>query len=131
MSARETHAPTYGRKPGGFSLYFLFALTALGLHCCTRRATLVGARGLLIAVASLAKHGSRARRPEEPQHVGSVVQLTGSRAQAQELWCTGLVARQHVEPSRTRDQTHVPCTGRQTLNHWITSLSFPLLKLCI
>ena len=58
-------------------------------------------------------------------------QLTGSRVQAQELWCTGLAAQQHVEPSRTRDQTHVPCTGRHTLNHWITSLSFPLLKLCI
>ena len=29
-----------------------------------------------------------------------------------------LVAPQHVEPSWTRDQTHVPC--RQILNHWTT-----------
>ena len=32
---------------------------------------------------------------------------------AQELWHTGLVAPWHVESSQTRDQTHVPCIGRQ------------------
>ena len=31
---------------------------------------------------------------------------------------TGLVAPGHVESSRTRDGTPVPCIGRQTLNHW-------------
>ena len=31
-----------------------------------------------------------------------------------------LVAQQHVESSRTRDRTHVPCTGSQILNHWTT-----------
>ena len=30
----------------------------------------------------------------------------------------GLVIPQHVESSQTRDQTHVPCTGRQIINHW-------------
>ena len=30
----------------------------------------------------------------------------------------GLAAPQHVESARTRDQTHVPCIGRQILNHW-------------
>ena len=30
------------------------------------------------------------------------------------------LALQHVESSCTRDRTHVPCTGRQILNHWIT-----------
>ena len=39
-----------------------------------------------------------------------------------------LVALWHVEFSWTRDQTHVPCLGRQILYHWITispcSLSF-------
>ncbi|CAN0509821.1 unnamed protein product [Rangifer tarandus platyrhynchus] len=38
-------------------------------------------------------------------------------AQAQQLWYTGLAARQHVESSQIRDQTHVPCTGRQILIH--------------
>jgi len=32
----------------------------------------------------------------------------------------GSVALQHVESSQTRDQTHVPCAGRQILNHWMT-----------
>ena len=35
-------------------------------------------------------------------------------------WCMGLVAPQNVGSSLTRDQTHVPCIGRQTLNHWTT-----------
>ena len=46
--------------------------------------------------------------------------LVGSRAQAQLLWCTGLVALQHVGSSRTRDQTCVPCIGRRILNHGAT-----------
>ena len=31
----------------------------------------------------------------------------------------GLVAPQHVGSSRIGDQTHVPCTGRRILNHWM------------
>ena len=38
--------------------------------------------------------------------------LPGSRARAQELWCTGLVALQHVRSSRTRNWTCVSCIGR-------------------
>ena len=41
-------------------------------------------------------------------------------AQAQWLWGMGLVALRLVESSRIRDQTHVPCTGRQILIHWTT-----------
>ena len=41
-------------------------------------------------------------------------------AQAQLLWLTGLVAPRHVGSSRTRARTHVPCIGRQTLNHCAT-----------
>ena len=33
-------------------------------------------------------------------------------------WCTGLAAPQRVGSSLTRDRPHVPCIGRQTLNHW-------------
>ena len=39
-------------------------------------------------------------------------------AWASQLWCTGLVALQHVGSSQTRDRTHVPCIGRQILNPW-------------
>ena len=43
----------------------------------------------------------------------------------------GLVALQHVGSSQTRNQTHVPCTGRQILNHRTarrapSSISWPL-----
>ena len=46
--------------------------------------------------------------------------LAGSRAQAQQLWCTGLVAPWHVGSSRTRARTRVPCIGRRILNHCTT-----------
>ena len=46
--------------------------------------------------------------------------LAGSRAQALELWCIGLAAPRHVGSSRTRARTHVPCIGRQILNHCAT-----------
>ena len=45
---------------------------------------------------------------------------TGSRAQAQYLWHTGLVALRHVGSSRTRARTRVPCIGRWSLNHCTT-----------
>ena len=41
-------------------------------------------------------------------------------AQAQQLWCMGLVAPRHVGSSRTRARTRVPCIGRQILNHCAT-----------
>ena len=43
--------------------------------------------------------------------------LADSRAQAQQLWHTGLVAPWHVGSSWTRDRNHVRCIGRQILNH--------------
>ena len=46
--------------------------------------------------------------------------LVGSRAQAQQLWRTGLVAPRHVGSSGTRDRTCVPCIGRRILNHCAT-----------
>ena len=46
--------------------------------------------------------------------------LAGSRAQAHQLWCTGLVVLRHVGSSRTRAQTLVPCIVRWILNHCTT-----------
>ena len=53
------------------------------------------------------------------QWAGVSLWTTGSRVQAQYLWHRGLVALGHMGSSHTRDQTHDPCTGRQTqpLNH--------------
>ena len=54
----------------------------------------------------------------------------GSRAQARQPWHTGLVAPRPVGFSRTRARTHVPCIGRQILNHWTTRevLGFSLFE---
>lgn len=41
-------------------------------------------------------------------------------ARARFLRCSGLAGLQHVESSRSRNRTHVPCVGRQTLNHCAT-----------
>ena len=43
------------------------------------------------------------------------LRLVGCRAWAQSLWCMGLVAPRHRKSSQTRDQTCVPCIGRQIL----------------
>ena len=46
--------------------------------------------------------------------------LTGSRAQAQQLWRTSPAAPRHVGSSRTRARTRVPCIGRRIPNHCAT-----------
>ena len=43
------------------------------------------------------------------------LRLAGSRAQAQQLWCTGLVALSQVEYSRTRNPTGVPALAGEFL----------------
>ena len=74
-----------------------FFLTALSLCHCTWAFSICGQPGLLL------------------------LQSTGSRmCRLQWLWFMGSVAPQHVESSQTRDLAHVPCIGRQVLNHWTT-----------
>ena len=46
------------------------------------------------------------------------------------MWHTGLVAPQHVGSSQTRARTHVPCTGRQILNHCATREACLLFLIC-
>ena len=110
------------------NLFILF-LAALGLHCCARAFSscvewgllLVVVCGLLIVVVSLVvEHGLQARGLQQCGTRAQQLWLTGSSVQAQQLWCTGLVAPQHVGSSRTGAQTHVPCIGRQILNHCAT-----------
>ena len=104
-----------------FFLIYLF-LAALSLHCCVwtfssccvQGLLFVVVHGLLIAVASLvAEHGLQAHGLQQ-------LWLAGSRAQAQQLWRTGLVAPRHVGSSWTRARTRVPCIGRRILNHCAT-----------
>ena len=49
------------------------------------------------------------------------LQFMDSRAWAEQLWCTSLVAPWHVGSSWTKGQICVPCTGRQILTTWTTS----------
>ena len=86
------------------NLFLSLFLAALGLCCCTQAFSscgeqgllFVAVRGLLTAVASLvADHRLQAHRPQQ-------LWLAGSRAQAQQLWHTDLVAPRHVGSSRTR-----------------------------
>ena len=42
------------------------------------------------------------------------------RIQASGVVIYGLSCLEAHESSRTRDRTHVPCIGRQILNHWTT-----------
>ena len=101
---------------------FILFLASLGLRCCAWAFSscgkwgllFVAVCGLLIAVASLAsEHGLQARGLQQ-------LWLAGSRAQAQQLWHTGLVAPRHVGSSQIRARTRVPCIGRQVLNHCAT-----------
>lgn len=94
----------------------------LGLHCCMVF-SLVAVSGnyFLLCCMSFSSQwllllwstGSRAQGLQQ-------LQLPGSRAQAQYLWCTGLVAPWHVGSSWMTDQTRVPCTGGQILYLWAT-----------
>ena len=116
------------------NLFIYLFLAAMGLRCCVwafsgcgeRGLLFVAVNGLLIAVTSLVA-----------EHRLQQLWLMGSRAQAQQLWLTGLVAPRHVGSSRTRARTCVPCTGRQILNHCTTRevpclLSyFALCTLCL
>ena len=97
-------------------------MVVLGLCCCTRAFSSCGEWGLLFVVergpltaatSAAMEHGLQVCGPQQ-------LWLVGSRAQSQQLWHTGSAAPQHVGPSWTRARTHVPCIGRQILNHCTT-----------
>ena len=86
----------------------LFILAALGPHCCLRAFSSCGKQELLF----IAMHGLLTQ--------WCLLHSTASRRHAQQLWYMGLVARQHVASSQTRDRTHVPCIARWILSHSTT-----------
>ena len=89
----------------GFSLQWLLLLQSTGSRC-----------------TGFSSCGTRAQQ----------LWLVGSRVQAQQLWCTGLVALWHVGSSRTRAQTRVSCIGRRILSHCATrEAPPPLLSRCM
>ena len=107
-----------------FGLCWVFAAAhGLFLIAASRGYSPVAVHGLLISVASLVKNRLQAQRLSccELLALGnaSVSQalegagFSSCGAQAQELWCTGSVASQHVESSQIRYRTHVACINRQ------------------
>ena len=48
----------------------------------------------------------------------------------QQLRCIGSVVPQHVESPLARNWTHVPCTGRQILNHWTIRETLQIIFYC-
>ena len=70
-----------------------------GFSCCGAWA--LGARASVVVARRIRSCGSRAQQ----------LWLAGSRAQAQQLWCMGLVDPRHVGSSRIRARTHDPCIG--------------------
>ena len=104
---------------------FLAALLCVGFLQLRRAGLLfVAVGGLLTAVVSLvAEHRLQARGLQQLWHMSS-------RAQAQQLWHTGLVAPRHVGSSQTRDRAHVPCIGRQILNQCTTREAPIIIFIC-
>ena len=106
-------------------LFFPYFLLALGLHCSLRA---FSSRGQLRATScrllSLWCMGFSLRWLPLLWSTGSGhMGFSSCSMWAQYLWHTGLVVRRHVESSWTRDQTCVPCVGRQIPIHCITGKS--------
>ena len=109
-----------------FNLFIYLFLAALGLRCCRRLSLVAVSEGYssfwcagfsLRWLLLFRSTGSRCTGFSSCGTRGQQLWLVGSRAQAQQLWHTGLVAPQHVGSSRTRTRTRVPCIGRRILNH--------------
>ena len=95
-------------------LWIYLFLAMLGLRCCV---------GLPLVAKGRGVGGLRRSCNSWASHCGwlLLLQRTGSRVWGlQQLWLGGLAAQWHVGSSRNKDQTHVPCAGRQILNHWAT-----------
>ena len=103
-------------------LYYLFIFGFAGSLLLLRLFSSCGEWGLVfvtvrrlltVVVLMLRRTSSRASGLQQ-------LWFPGSRAQAQQLCCTGLTALQHVASSWTRDLTHVSRIGRRILYHRAT-----------
>ena len=98
------------------SIYSLSAVPGLGCcctqaySCCWRVGAPLQERGAGFSLWCLLCWGVQALGSQAHE-----LRLDGSRAQAQQLWPTGLAAP-HLGPSQTRDWTRGPCTSRQILH---------------
>ena len=112
-------------------MYYLSScLAALGRHCCLRAFSGCGEQGPLSGCSAQVSHcgdlsccGALASG-----HMGfsscstkaQCLQLLGSRAQAQKLWCTGPATPQHVESSGPSTEPMSPALAGWIFNHLTT-----------
>ena len=96
-------------------------------HCCCAGFSLavesggyslaVVGRLLIVAAALVAEHGLGHVGLRSCSTWAQYLLPPGSRAQAQQLWHTGLVAPWHVRSCQIRDHIHVSRIGRQIHYH--------------
>ena len=92
-----------------FLIFVYLFLSVLGLPCHAWLLSSCLEQGLLSCC------GAQALGAQASVAVTRRLQSPGSVAVVHQL-----VAQRHVGSSQTRDQIHVPCTGRQILNPWDT-----------
>ena len=102
-----------GCSPLSFFLIFFFIFFIYG---CVGSSFLCKGFYQLQQVGATLHRGARASHYRGPSHCRAQAPDT----QAQQLWLMGLVTPRHVGSSQTRARTHVPCIGRQILNHCAT-----------
>ena len=96
--------------------FYLFIFLNLFIYGC------VGCSFLCEGFLQLRQAGATLHRGAQASHYHglSCCRAQAPDAQAQKLWLTGPFAPRHVGSSQTRARTHVPCIGRQILNHCAT-----------
>ena len=107
-------------SPHFFSFKFITYLCLLGLLCCVGFFLAVASRGSSLLTAQAFMQWLLLWNMSSRVTGLQWFWLPGSRAQAQKVWSTGLVAPRHVASSRTRDRAHVSCIGRRILCRWAT-----------
>ena len=114
-----------------FILFFYHLINFIfhwaGSSCCAGTSSRCGEWGLLSRCSAQASHcgsvsycGAWTLGTRVPQ-----VWFVGFRGWAQQFWPIGFIPIWHVESSWIRDQTCVPCIGRQILIHYTTREILP------
>ena len=97
-------------------IYIYFLLINLFIYGC------VGSSFLCEGSLQLWQAGTTLHRGARAPHYRGLSRhgAQAPDAQAQQLWLTGPAAPRLVGSSQTGARTHVPCIGRQILNHCAT-----------
>ena len=112
-----------------FCNFIYLFLAVLDLRCCAGFFSSCSKQGLLSSCGVRASHCSDfSCAAQVPGRRG--FSIAGSRAQAPQLWHTGLAAPRAVGSSRTRDLNHGSCVSKRIPHHWATREA-PFLSLCL